>query len=103
MLNIVLYFLVYRSLIHEHTLGVVVFAVVLCTVIMFGLWIVFIRKTNNSSTALINNVDNKSLNSTNSKDSGTGESTKRSQELLYNECNILIFKNKINENIENCF
>jgi len=97
LLNFDVYFIfpVYRSLIHKHTLGVIVGAVILCIAIMFAFWMVFIRKAKHPSAALINNVDNKSLNSTNSKDSGTGESTKRSQEQLYNECNDSIFKQQL--------
>lgn len=50
----------------------------------------FIYRAKHTSPNLINNADDKSLNSSNSKDSGTGESPKRSQEQLYNEGNFLI-------------
>lgn len=58
----------------------------------------FVCRVRHSSSNLLNNADNKSLSSSNSKDSGTGESTKRSQE-LYNECEYLILKeNKLINN-----
>lgn len=56
---------------------------------------IFVYKAKRPSPALINNADNKSINSTNSKDSGTGESTKRSEEQIYNECNYSILKTKM--------
>lgn len=73
-------------MIYEHTLVVITVVVILCIVIVFAFWLMYVRKTKRPLSALINNIDNKSLNSTNSKDSGTGESTKRSQEQIYNEC-----------------
>lgn len=76
----------YRSLFHEYALGLTVLAIIVCIVITSGTWVTFIYKAKNPTSNLINNADNKSLNSSNSKDSGTGESPKRSQEQLYNDC-----------------
>lgn len=76
----------YQSLIHEYTLGLIVIAIIVCIVVISTIWVLFVYKARHPSSNLINNDDNKSLESSNSKDSGTGESTKRSQELLYNEC-----------------
>uniref|UniRef100_A0A2S2QU68 Leucine-rich repeats and immunoglobulin-like domains protein 1 n=1 Tax=Sipha flava TaxID=143950 RepID=A0A2S2QU68_9HEMI len=76
----------YRSLIHDYAIGLTVIAIILCIVITSGIWISFICKSKNPTSNLINSADNKSLNSSNSKDSGTGESPKRSQEQLYNDC-----------------
>lgn len=88
--NFYVIFLVYRSLIHEYAFGLIGIVIVLCILITFAIWMLLIYKDRYSSTNLINNsLDDKSLNSTNSKDSGTGESPKRSQEQLYNECKSL--------------
>lgn len=86
--NLYIIFLVYRSLIHENAFGLVIIVIIACIVITLAVWLLFIcRARKNRSSSLINNsADNKSLSSTNSKDSGTGESPKRSQEQLYNDC-----------------
>lgn len=76
----------YRSLIHKYAVGLILVVVISCIIITSTIWAFFIYKAKHPSLNLINNADNKSLSSTNSKDSGTGESTKRSQELVYNEC-----------------
>ncbi|XP_050425789.1 leucine-rich repeats and immunoglobulin-like domains protein 3 [Adelges cooleyi] len=77
----------YRSLIYEYALGLVIIAVIVCVVITSAIWVLFIYRTRRPTLNLTNNIaDDKSLNSTNSKDSGTGDSPKRSQEQLYNEC-----------------
>jgi hypothetical protein len=76
---------VYRSLIHEYTLGVVVIVIIMCIIIISAIWVLFVYRAKRPSSNLINSADNKSLDSSNSKDSGTGESTKRSQEHLFNE------------------
>lgn len=76
----------YRSLVHEYALWLIVIAIIVCIIITSVIWVLFIYKAKNPSSTLINNADNKSLNSSNSKDSGTGESPKRSQEQLYNDC-----------------
>ncbi|KAF0763529.1 leucine-rich repeats and immunoglobulin-like domains protein 3 [Aphis craccivora] len=89
----------YQSLIHEYTLGLVVIAIILCIIIISSIWVLFVYKAKRPSPNLINNSDNKSLDSSNSKDSGTGESTKRSQEQLFNEC--LNTGQKLNSNLGN--
>lgn len=76
----------YRSLIHEYTLGFIVIAIIVCIIIISAIWVLFVYKARRPSSNLINSADNKSLDSSNSKDSGTGESTKRSQEQLFNDC-----------------
>lgn len=89
----------YRSLIHEYTLGLIVIAIIVCIVIISTIWVLFVYKARRPSSNLINNADNKSLDSSNSKDSGTGESTKRSQEQLFNEC--VNTCPKLNNNVRN--
>ncbi|KAL4125958.1 hypothetical protein QTP88_010193 [Uroleucon formosanum] len=89
----------YRSLIHEYTLGLVVIAIILCIVIISTIWVLFVYKARRPSSNLINSADNKSLDSSNSKDSGTGESTKRSQEQLFNDS--LNTPQKLNNNLGN--
>lgn len=84
----------YQSLIHKYAIGMILVAVISCIIITSAVWVFFIYKDKRPSLNLINNADNKSLSSTNSKDSGTGESTKRSQELIYNECKYLICRKK---------
>ncbi|XP_050530009.1 leucine-rich repeats and immunoglobulin-like domains protein 3 [Daktulosphaira vitifoliae] len=76
----------YRSLIHDYALGLVIIAVIVCIVITSAIWVLFIYRTRRSSSLINNSSDNKSINSMNSKDSGTGESPKRSEEQLYTEC-----------------
>ncbi|XP_025208632.1 leucine-rich repeats and immunoglobulin-like domains protein 3 isoform X2 [Melanaphis sacchari] len=89
----------YRSLIHEYTLGLVIIVIIMCIIIIIAIWVLFVYKAKRPSSNLINNADNKSLDSSNSKDSGTGESTKRSQEQLFNEC--LSTGQKLNNNVGN--
>lgn len=89
--NLILNFVVYRSLIHEYSLGLVVIAIIVCIVIISTIWVLFVYKARRPSSNLINSADNKSLDSSNSKDSGTGESTKRSQEQLFNDCKFYYF------------
>lgn len=64
--------------------------IIVCIMIIFAIWVFFVYRTKNSSSNLIRIADNKSLSSTNSQDSGNGESTITSQE-LYNKCNYLTF------------
>lgn len=71
----------YQNLIHQYALELAVIAVFVCISITFLLWIVYIYKARRPILELTNNIDDKSLDSSDSKDSGTGESPKRSQEL----------------------
>lgn len=75
----------YQNLIQRYALELAVIAVVVCILITSLLWIVYIYKARRPILELTNNVDNKSLDSSESKDSGTGESPKRSQE-LFTDC-----------------
>lgn len=80
----------YQSLIHRYAVGLFVGATITILILATTVWVFLTKqKTKRPSLILINNGDSKSLNSDNSKDSGTGESTKRSQEQIYNDCKYL--------------
>lgn len=71
-------------------MGVIIIALVCCVVGTSALWVIIIYQTrkgfsNSASKHVINQqilADNKSENSASSKDSGTGNSTKKSTEDL---------------------
>ncbi|XP_066906291.1 leucine-rich repeats and immunoglobulin-like domains protein 3 [Halyomorpha halys] len=75
----------------ENMIGVIIIALVCCVVGTSALWVIIIYQTrkgfsnNNAPKHIINQqilADNKSENSSSSKDSGTGNSTKKSSEDL---------------------
>lgn len=74
-----------QSFIQKYTVWSTIIGINVCIIISSAIWGCYIYRTKYSSSNLMNIADNKSLNSTNSQDSGNGASTKKSQE-LYHEC-----------------